>query len=53
MADQRFDRIEKELKELGPVLEERITKRMEEMLVALAIKLQPPQGEGQSNSVGY
>jgi hypothetical protein len=39
MADQRFDRIEKELKELGPILKERITKRMEEMLTALAIKL--------------
>jgi hypothetical protein len=37
MEDQRFDRT----KELGSVLEERLTKRMEEILAALAIKLQP------------
>jgi len=38
--DQRFDCIE-ESKVLGSVLEERLTKRMEEILAALAIKLQP------------
>jgi hypothetical protein len=48
MADQRFDRIERELKELGS-MEERMTRRMEEMMATFAVKL---QGEGQGNSAG-
>jgi hypothetical protein len=48
MANQRFDRIEKELGSM----EEWLKKHLDEMMAALAIKLEPIQGEDQGNSAG-